>query len=1705
MRIATLGALVALACLVLFGTPAFADDPPYGAGKQDSVVSPLLQQFIEQRESPAAQGASQQDSGEFTRSLSGGLTTKDALAAAAAPSKSVASDDPVRFDSSGNVQVYIHLENTDDDTLQELRDLGADIEIANSDANVVQAWVLTQALADIAALDAVREITAPDYGQTKAGRIVTEGDGIHRADLVRAFSGLSGRGVKVGAISDGVDARGTAQSSNDLPDSIEIDPDNPGSDDEGTALLEIIHDLVPSAQLAFSGPETSLDMVESILWLANEAFDGEGADIIVDDVGYYTEPYFEDGLIALAAEDAVAGGVVFTSAAGNNAVSHYTGQFIDGGDDYHDFDDSSETDIALRVALGLMLHLQWNDQFGSSGNDYDLFVCPPGLKPVKFNLQNDVCEKSDREQDGDDNPYESIYTSSLDYSTADVYIRQLSGNPRQLKLFVTHGEVLEHGVTEGGIIGHPAVTGVLAVGAIAAAEPGNDEPEFFSDRGQTEIYFPRATRNKPDVMGIDGVMITGSGGFGILNPVSPFSLFLGTSAAAPHVAGIAALVMEAQRKADPSMGKKAVADAVTQKLRDTAIDLGEQDSNGYSNVFGYGLADAWAAITSLAGASDTDALELYSLTSYADTHTVNSNGDGDDDDTTDGVCDDGTVDGSTNCTLRAAIQQTNAGTGATIKFNISGSGVQAISPASALPAITKAVFIDGYSQPGASAGTVLIEIDGTNAGSSVDGLMLQGNGNYVRGLAVNSFSRYGIEISSSRNNVLVGNMVGTDAAGSTDEGNGSSGVHISRSEDVLLRGNVISGNDRNGVETSNGGRLHFYGNKIGTNAAGTADVGNSGVGAYISTRQVVMQDNVISGNDNHGVHLKSNVTQDVVIENNRIGTNDAGTAALANVGSGIYFDSDPKNNLITGNIIGGNGFHGVRLSGTYVQYNLIAENWIGANASGADLGNGGSGVHISEGPDDNTVEDNVIAHNIGDGVTITGNNSLGNTIWENSIHDNDGHGIDLGDDGVTANDAGDGDSGPNHLQNYPGNLTFATRDDVASVRFTLDVTARHTYILDFYSCDSSTSGEGKDWLGFTSGVPSTSGVKTITASILLGQIGDFTAPDPSATHVTATTTDTDVGSTSEFAPCVARVALPELVISESTIEVTEGGTDTYTVALSTLPSAEVTVTISPVDTGVATVSDATLTFTTTNATTAQTITVTGASDDDADNEAMIIRHLVSIGDNDYLTAVVPVEVTDDDAPGLTFASTHTTATFPSDVSVGRTFDGDIGSADNPFDEGDTATYTIQLAIEPADDTDIRLSSSDTDAMTVSPGSITFTKTGEASDSNKYQWDDPQTVTLAAETDSDAKDEIEDVYHKVTIGSGNYTVGRVRAIIRDSGLPALTYTPDTREVTIASEGSTATYTIELGSEPGSDVTLILISSDAESVTVAPSAIRFAKTDEASHQDKYEWDDAQTVTVTGVADEDEFDDIAFIQHLTTFDGDLVYWASVQVTVTDGNRAPFFNDGLETTREIPENAGQGANAGAPVAATDLNSGDTLTYTLNDGSGLFSINSSTGQITVADTDPPVAQPFDYETGDLEYTMDVEVSDRTTDGLEDKIEVKVLVTNVNEPPIITRSDGDDALSYPEDTATTRVLHRYRATDPEKGSITWSVEGTDGGDFTIDTSGNLRFASQPDHETEGNPQHHHRRHRRRYTRAEGRTRSHRDCYQRRRAAGRYRS
>ena len=325
-RLTAILVVLAIVSLAAADHPVFADDPPgqedegtSSFAKSDSNVSQLLQDSVKEfRETGALRSATQRDFS--TRESSAGTKDSPAGAESRARGESPSSGKPdelVRFDASGNVQVYIYLKDTDEAALRQVRDAVARVDIEHEESGIVQAWVAPEDLETLAALDVVQRITPPDYAFTKIGSTLTEGDAVHRANLVRAFAGLTGKGVKVGVISNGVDAWRTARSRGDLPSSIEVNPNIDGEGHEGTALLEIVHDLAPEAELAFSPADSSLEMVKAILWLANDAFEGEGADVIVDDLGYYREPFFEDGIVAQAAADAVAGGVVFASAAGN--------------------------------------------------------------------------------------------------------------------------------------------------------------------------------------------------------------------------------------------------------------------------------------------------------------------------------------------------------------------------------------------------------------------------------------------------------------------------------------------------------------------------------------------------------------------------------------------------------------------------------------------------------------------------------------------------------------------------------------------------------------------------------------------------------------------------------------------------------------------------------------------------------------------------------------------------------------------------------------------------------------------------------------------------------------------------------------------------------------------------------------------------------------------------------------------------------------------------------------------------------------------------------------------------------------------------------------------------------------------------------------------------------------------------------------------
>ena len=216
----------------------------------------------------------------------------------------------------------------------------------------------------------------------------------------------------------------------------------------------------------------------------------------------------------------------------------------------------------------------------------------------------------------------------------------------------------------------------------------------------------------------------------------------------------------------------------------------------------------------------------------AATFTVDSTGDGADSDTTDGNCD----DGNGACTLRAAIQQANAGVGGIIEFGIAGAGPHTIQPASALPTISKTVWLDGLSQPGAGVSSILIELDGTNAGTTTNGLIVAARGSWIRGLAINRFGAAGIVVQTGGAQVIEHNRIGTNPSGATDQGNGGVGVSIVGGTRVQIRSNVISGNGSHGVSvtaSAAAGAL-VTDNVIGTDAAGTVDLGNDGVGVYIS-------------------------------------------------------------------------------------------------------------------------------------------------------------------------------------------------------------------------------------------------------------------------------------------------------------------------------------------------------------------------------------------------------------------------------------------------------------------------------------------------------------------------------------------------------------------------------------------------------------------------------------------------------------------------------------------------------------------------------------------------------------------------------------------------------------------------------------------------------------------------------------------------------
>ena len=188
----------------------------------------------------------------------------------------------VKVNEEGSIQTYIHVLTFGPEERAQLESNEVIIEIVNEKLRIIQAWIPFNRIYEIARLPFVKRIKAPSYATPRVGSVTTEGDTILRADEIRAL-GYDGSGVKVGVISNGVDHLASAQAINDLPPNITIQT-YAGSDDEGTAMLEIVHDLAPGAELGFCGGfganGTTLEMIRCVNDLAGVF----GADIIVDDL-----------------------------------------------------------------------------------------------------------------------------------------------------------------------------------------------------------------------------------------------------------------------------------------------------------------------------------------------------------------------------------------------------------------------------------------------------------------------------------------------------------------------------------------------------------------------------------------------------------------------------------------------------------------------------------------------------------------------------------------------------------------------------------------------------------------------------------------------------------------------------------------------------------------------------------------------------------------------------------------------------------------------------------------------------------------------------------------------------------------------------------------------------------------------------------------------------------------------------------------------------------------------------------------------------------------------------------------------------------------------------------------------------------------------------------------------------------------------------
>jgi hypothetical protein len=564
-------------------------------------------------------------------------------------------------------------------------------------SNDVGGWLPVSQLSAATASAELHSIRAA-IPHTRSGAVTSQGDFVQHSDVVRSANSLTGAGVTVGVLSDSYDcyavyaannvpAAGSAGYANngfpataatdistgDLPSTVKVleeaeagqggcmnygSPTNLPFGDEGRAMLQIVHDVAPGAGLAFYTAENSeADFANGIGKLAaSVAAGGAGAKVIADDVGYYDEPFFQDGIVAQAIDTVEAQGVAYFSAAGNDGALAYdntapsfntlSSSAPNSGEYLLNFDASGAgTTAFLPVQIASLIPgefvaivVEWDQPYvtgatpvngvvTSTGATSHIDVCITGASGNDeiIDYAGNPATCSGANATGSDS-YQALIignpanaTGNTAAETLDIVVGLADGTaaPGRIKVVIEDdgaGSKILPSQDIGGptLQGHPGAAGAAAVGAAfyyntPACGLTPAMLESYSSEGGAPILFDTAgarlatpvVRQKPDFVGPDGgndtflgFTLANDGITGGLldttisgcqnNPSYPN--FFGTSAATPHVASIAALMLQANPGATPT--------EIYQALRNSASPMASPAPNFQS---GYGFVQADAA------------------------------------------------------------------------------------------------------------------------------------------------------------------------------------------------------------------------------------------------------------------------------------------------------------------------------------------------------------------------------------------------------------------------------------------------------------------------------------------------------------------------------------------------------------------------------------------------------------------------------------------------------------------------------------------------------------------------------------------------------------------------------------------------------------------------------------------------------------------------------------------------------------------------------------------------------------------------------------------------------------------------------------------------------------------------------------------------------------------------------------------------------